>query len=152
MKHIALIAWIAMVAAGCAQIPEDHQPGRVLRAEGIAIQATPVQPSLGREDLVALVKEGKDAGAIIARLTETRSVIRLTATEILDLRAQGVPASVLDHLLQAERKAQADLLNQESLRRDTQCGEELRRLDQQWWLRCQMNYPPFPHFPFRRWP
>lgn len=152
MRQIAPIAWIAMVAAGCAQMPEDHQPGRVLRAEGIAPQAAPVQPPLGRDDLVALARQGKDPEAIIGRLRETRSVFRLTATEVLELRAQGVPVAVLDHLLQAERQAQADLLDQESLRRDTLCGEELRRLDQQWWLRCQMNHPPFPLFPFRRWP
>ena len=151
-RTVALAAVAALVLAGCAQMPEDHEPGRVLRAEGLAAAAVPPPPPMTADELVAMARQGRDAAAIIDRIRATRLAFRPTAAEIIDLHARGVPLPVLDHVLAAERGAQADLLAAETARRDAHCAEELRRLDQQWWLRCQMAYPPFPHFPWRRWP
>lgn len=150
MKSLALLA--ALLLAGCAQMPDDHRPGHVERAAGIATAAVPPPQPMTEEDVVTLARAGAPPEAIVARLQEARTVLRLTATQVVALHGRGVPVAVLDHMLAMERAADAARLAGEGASRDARCAEELRRLDQQWWLRCQMSYPPFPHFPSRRWP
>jgi hypothetical protein len=63
-------------------------------------------------EVVAMSKEGTDASVIIARMRETRSVYRLPGSAFGDLKNEGVPAPVLDYMLQtylrAERERQVE--------------------------------------------
>ena len=74
-----LIAALALFAAGCA----GFDPG---------------PPPLTKADVVQLSKAGETPAAIIARLRSTRTVLWLSATDIVEMRQAGVSVEVLDHL------------------------------------------------------
>lgn len=53
---------------------------------------------LTAEDVVQMAKSGASSTAIIERLRETRTVLRLSGSQFARLREQGVPDDVLDHI------------------------------------------------------
>jgi hypothetical protein len=57
---------------------------------------------LSEADLVQLAREGETPEAIIARLDASQTVLPLSASDIVRLHGQGVPAQVLDWLQQAQ--------------------------------------------------
>lgn len=70
---------LAFLLAGCASI----EPG---------------PPPLTREDVIRMSKAGEPPQAIIKALEDTRSVMMLSASEIVRLHQEGVSQEVLDHL------------------------------------------------------
>lgn len=80
MRPIRLfIAAFALLVAGCA----GFDPG---------------PPPLTRADVVQLSRAGETPAAIVARLKSTRTVLWLSATDIVEMRQAGVAAEVLDYL------------------------------------------------------
>jgi len=80
MRQIRLlIAALSLFTAGCA----GFDPG---------------PPPLTKADVVQLSRAGETPPAIIAHLKSTRTVLWLSATDIVALRQAGVSAEVLDHL------------------------------------------------------
>ncbi len=61
-----------------------------------------VAPRVTREDVIELARAGADANWIIDRLRETRTVLALTASDIVQMRDGGVPAEVLDWMQAAQ--------------------------------------------------
>jgi hypothetical protein len=57
---------------------------------------------LTREEIVLLAKSGETPPAIIERLRQTRTVLPLSASDILQLAQEGVPREVLDYLQAAQ--------------------------------------------------
>lgn len=57
---------------------------------------------LSEADVVQLVRQGDTPEAINARLEASHTVLPLTASDIVRLHGQGVPAQVLDWLQQAQ--------------------------------------------------
>jgi hypothetical protein len=56
----------------------------------------PPPPSVS--DVIALAQAGAPAEDIIRRMQESRAVYNLSASQLADLRAQGVPAAVIDYM------------------------------------------------------
>lgn len=155
MKTVGvLLLWAALVQ-GCA----TSAPPRVIERlppREVAAPLPPPLPTLSQADLVQLAKQGLSAESLISRLKDSRTRLRLSAGEIVSLKAQGVPLAVLDHVLESDRLATAD----DCTARLNQHIEESRQAQQQaiqqaelmGWQRCQMNYPMFPAwrpFPYR---
>jgi hypothetical protein len=57
---------------------------------------------MSREDIVALAKSGAPPADVIDRLRQSRTVLPLSATDILQLSGAGVPREVLDYLQAAQ--------------------------------------------------
>lgn len=81
MRRLVLLA-LALLAAGCASVEPS--------------------PRVTREDVVELARAGADAKWIIDRLRETRTVLALTASDFVELHAQGVPQEALDWMQRAQ--------------------------------------------------
>ena len=63
------------------------------------------------DQVVKMSRNGADAPAIIAKMQETGTVFRLSATSVAMLESEGVPAPVLDYMWQTRwlaERAQAD--------------------------------------------
>ena len=105
-------------------------------------------------------KQGLSTESIVGRIKESRTRMRLSATDVLSLKTQGVPLAVLDYLLDSDRLATADDCTMQINRRDEEAKAALQQAVQQaelmGWQRCQLSYPgimPFPGwrpFPYRR--
>jgi len=95
---------------------------------------------LGEAEVVRLARAGETPESIIARLEDSRTVLPLSASDIVRLHEQGVPAPVLDWLQNAQI-------------------EEIRRREA--FARCY-RYDPFGRsfgctgmwsaYPYHRWP
>jgi hypothetical protein len=97
MRALALAAFAAaLLAAGCA---------------GLAPRPAP----LTRSELIMLAKTGAPAQTMIAELERTRTVLSLSASDIVQLSEANVPREVLDYLQRAQiaqvrREERFDLL------------------------------------------
>ena len=101
--------------------------GKIERISAEELEARLPQPAalLPLEQIVALVRQGIGAGEIIDRMTGTGSRYRLSATQIVELARQGVPLSVLDHMVSAERTHIFDDLAGDAVRREQMCKERI---------------------------
>ena len=126
--RLSLIVLPALMIAGCAGTPVD--PPKIERLSAEQLEARLPQPmaALPLEQVVALARQGLDAGDIIARITASASRYRLSAGQRLELGRQGVPAAILDHMLAAERHQIFDDMAGEANKRDQACRE---RIDQE---------------------
>ena len=82
MRTLATATLVLALLAGCATVD-------------------PV-PRVTKEDLVELARAGADADWIIDRLVETRTILFLSASDLVELHAQGVPQEVLDWMQAAQ--------------------------------------------------
>lgn len=150
--HICLP--LAVMAAGCSSLPDDHLPGRVDRLSAQqAARLPPPEPTLALADIEAMQKGGAAPDAIVARIRERGTTFRLATADVLRLSRGGVPDSVIDFMLNAERSAAQENCAGELARRDRELQLRLQQHDQDWMLRCNAMYPPFysPFFPHRRY-
>ena len=94
------------------------------------LEARLPQPAavLPLDEIVALVRQGIGAGEVIARIRASGSRYRLSASRIVELAAQGVPAEVLDHMVSAERTHIFDDMAADAARRELAC---LQRIEQE---------------------
>jgi hypothetical protein len=81
-----ILALAVLVLAGCATVEPRPAP-------------------LTREDIVRLSKAGEPAAEIIRRLSDTRTVMLLSGSDIVRLHQDGVPQEVLDHLQRVQIEA-----------------------------------------------
>jgi hypothetical protein len=77
------LAFAALLASGCAILEPRPAP-------------------LTRSELIMLAKTGAPAQTIIAELERTRTVLSLSASDIVQLHEAGVPREVLDYLQRAQ--------------------------------------------------
>jgi hypothetical protein len=59
-----------------------------------------IPPAPTTVEIVQLAKDGVPAEEIIRRMEESRAVYRLSASELAELRAQGVPDKVINYMQQ----------------------------------------------------
>jgi hypothetical protein len=59
-----------------------------------------IPPAPTPAEIVQLTKDGVPAGEIIRRMEESRAVYRLSASELAQLRSQGVPEEVINYMQQ----------------------------------------------------
>ena len=123
-------AVMAVLLPGCADTP--LAPPKIDRISAEQLEARLPQPvaALPLEQVVALARQGIATEEIISRMVASASRYRLSAGQILELAAQGVPREVLDHMVAAERRQIFDDMAADANRRDEACNlrieQELR--------------------------
>ena len=157
------VVWLSLAVtllSGCATTtPRVVERAPAAEAAPVAAPLPPPLPPLLKEDLVKLAKQGIAAEEIIGRIKESHTRLRLSATDVLSLKTQGVPLAVLDHLLDSDRLASADdctaQINRNAEDARSAQAQAVQQAELMGWQRCQMSYPmaPFPGwrpFPYRR--
>ena len=124
-RHLCSLAVPLLILQGCAGAPAE--PPKIERISAGQLEATlpPPVAALPLEQLVTLTREGLSAEALIARIVESGSRYRLSASRIVELAHEGVPLRVLDHLVAAERTRIFDELAADATRRETVCHERI---------------------------
>ncbi len=123
-------AVMAVLLPGCADTP--LAPPKIDRISAEQLEARLPQPvaALPLEQVVTLARQGIATEEIISRMVASASRYRLSAGQILELAAQGVPREVLDHMVAAERRQIFDDMAADANRRDEACNlrieQELR--------------------------
>lgn len=124
------VSALALALQGCVSVsaPPDAGPriARISPEELARILPKPV-PKLPTAELVRLSKEGATAQHIIARIKESGSHYALSASQLIELHAQGVSAEVLDTIQAAQEQDQRDRIAEEINQREQRHAEELRR-------------------------
>lgn len=158
MKNFLVPFLVVVLMTGCT----TTTPRVVERAPAVEVAAPvppPPLPPLLKDDLVRLAKQGIAAEGIIGRIKESRTRLRLSASDVLSLKTQGVPLAVLDHLLDSDRLATADdctaQINRNAEEARAAQAQAIQQAELMGWQRCQMSFPmaPFPGwrtYPYRR--
>jgi hypothetical protein len=97
----------AVLIAGCASTPTTKAPVTIAQ-------------------VIEMSRNGTDAPSIIAKMQETGTVYRLPGSSLAMLKGEGVPAPVLDYMLQTRSRAERE-----------QADECLK------WIWCIMGPPYF---------
>lgn len=93
----ATIGLMSCVANFAVAAPESSQVSN-------GLPALPA-PGLSLDEIISLAQQGQQAEAIISRIRSTGSYYRLSAGDVISLRARGLPLAVIDHILVSERQA-----------------------------------------------
>lgn len=154
LRSLLLALLTLTLTAACSSLPDQHSPGKVERlpAAEAAKSAPPAKPALTLEEISALHRSGVSNDGILAKLRESGATLRLSAADVLQLNRYGVPNSLIDALLEAERGAQRDACAGELNRLEQNAQLLLLRQRQEWMFRCQTLMPPLypPHFFWHR--
>jgi len=150
-RPLFLALLILTLTAACSSLPDKHSPGKVERlapeTAELATKAAPTpKPALTLEDISALHRNGASSADILAKLRDTGTTLRLTAADILLLNRYGIPNTLIDALLDAERSAQRDVCIGDLNRLEQNAQLLLLRQRQEWMFRCQTMMPS-PFFP-----
>ena len=125
-----LISALALSLLGCAtaSAPPDAS-GAIARLspDELARLLPRPEPKLALTEILRMSKEGATAKDIIARIRESGSRYDLSATQAIELHAQGVSAEVLDYIQSAREQALRDRVAEEINQREQRHAEELRR-------------------------
>jgi len=146
--YLAVLIGVYILGA-CATVSGPRVIERLPEAE-IKLPPPPPLPTLSYADLVHLSKQGLAPDSIIGRIKESRTRLRLSATDVLTLKTQGVALAVLDHLLDADRLATADdctaQINQRSEEARIAQQQAIQQAELMGWQRCQLSFlmGPFP--------
>ena len=151
VKAYLLLGVSLVLISACATVPS----GRVVERLPESAPAAPVPPPLPpltRADLSGLAAQGLSADSLIGRLRDSHTRLRLSASDVLTLKAQGLPLAVIDHLLDSDRQASADECTAQLLKKDETLQQQVQQAELQGWQRCQLSQPMFPmwRFPSRR--
>lgn len=141
-----MIAALALSLLGCATAPAPPVAGpRIARIspEELARILPKPTPKLPLAELVRMSREGATAKQLIAGIIETGSRYELSASQLIDLHAQGVPAEVLDHIQAAQERDARDRMAEEINRREQRHAEELQREQEA----RRNDFPPDPWWP-----
>jgi len=90
--RIRTIALFGIAVAGTMLLLQGCYEERV-------VVVPPQPPPLARQDIVSMVKEGVPNTEIIRRIQESATVFRLSASDVEELKKQGVPDEVIDYML-----------------------------------------------------
>lgn len=140
-----------VLLAGCAGGPPLQAP-RVERLSGEELEARLPQPAspISLANIVAMSRAGTAPEEIVKRIGEAHARFRLSATQVVEIERQGVALTVLDHMIEAERRAIFDDLAVDIGRREQACVE---RVAQEVRLCRLQAMPPFWPHPFATcWP
>ncbi len=104
----------------------------------------PGPPPLTREQVIQLARSGETPAAMVERLEKTRTVLALSASDILQLSSEGVPREALDYL----QAAQIEELRQRARFNQMLYGPEMGPFS-----RCgRFGRAPFNRFGSPFWP
>jgi hypothetical protein len=162
LSRLILISALALSLLGCATAPAPPDgSGAIARLtpEELARLLPRPDPRLPQTELVRMSKEGASAKDIIARIRETGSRYDFSASQAIELHAQGVSAEVLDYIQSAREQELRDRLADEINQREQRHADELRREQElrrndyyydPWWpaypgYSGNRGYPYFPY-------
>lgn len=150
LSNKLLTALSVLLLGGCADVPPQARMIERLSAEELEQRLPQPPSSVGLADIVAMSRAGNSSEDINKRFDAVHARFRLSATQIVDLRQQGVSLAVLDHLVAAERHAVFEDLAADIAKRDAACRQQLAQQERQ--CRLQAVPPPWQH-PFGTcWP
>lgn len=146
LRHLRLASILVLILQGCAGTPVE--PPKIERISAEQLEASLPQPvaALPLDQIVTLARQGIGAEDLIGRITASASRYRLSATQLIELAAQGVPSAVLDHMVAAERRQIFDDMAAEAYRRDRACQEKIEQEIR--WCRNQAFGPMFMPGPY----
>jgi hypothetical protein len=153
MLRSILISTLALSLLGCAtaSAPPDAGAGIArLSPEDLARLMPKPEAKLPLTEIVRMSKEGATAKDVIARIRETGSRYALSASQVIDLHAQGVSVEVLDFMQSAREQELRASLAEEINQREQRHADELRREQE---LRRDSYYydPWWPAYPGYGW-
>ena len=153
MLRPMLISILALSLLGCATASAPPDGGGAiarLSPEDLARMLPKPAPKLPPAELIRMSKAGASAQDIIARIKETGSRYDLSASQAIELHAQGVSAEVLDYIQSAREQELRDRIAEEINQREQRHAEELRREQE---LRRNSYYydPWWPAYPGYGW-
>lgn len=154
--HKPVVFAAVLAVAGCATAHPPPAP-KIERITGAALEAgiPPPIAAVGTDDIVAMAKRGESAQDIIAKIDASHSRYRLQAARIAAMMGAGVPASVIDHIMETERRRIFDDMAADIGRRDEACAARVEQEVRQ----CQLQllqpgfatcWPPHMGFPYWR--
>jgi multidrug efflux pump subunit AcrA (membrane-fusion protein) len=130
MTRKCILASLAVLATvgfgGCASTQNNGQTVRLTPEQLAAIKAPP-NPKVPLAEVIELSKAATPPATIISKLQETGTFYNLTPGQIVDLNAQGVDQSVINHLVDAQEKARQATLITQLADRDAQQAQALQR-------------------------
>ncbi|MBI3094994.1 MAG: hypothetical protein HYY97_08995 [Rhodocyclales bacterium] len=146
LRHLRLVSILVLILQGCAGTPVE--PPKIERISAEQLEASLPQPvaAMPLEQIVTLARQGIGAEDLIARITASASRYRLSATQLIELAAQGVPSAVLDHMVAAERRQIFDDMAAEAYKRDRACQDKIEQEIR--WCRNQAFGPMFMPGPY----
>ena len=148
-----LISALALSLLGCAtaSAPPDAS-GAIARLspDELARLLPKPEPKLPLTELIRMSKAGVTAKDLIARIKETGSRYDLSASQAIELHAQGVSAEVLDYIQSARAQELRDRIAEEINQREQRHAEELRR-EQELQLNTIYHDPWWPAYPGYGW-
>ena len=146
LRHLRLVSILVPILQGCAGTPVE--PPKIERISAEQLEASLPQPvaAMPLEQIVTLARQGIGAEDLIARITASASRYRLSATQLIELAAQGVPSAVLDHMVAAERRQIFDDMAAEAYKRDRACQDKIEQEIR--WCRNQAFGPMFMPGPY----
>ncbi|MDD5249299.1 MAG: hypothetical protein PHY45_09950 [Rhodocyclaceae bacterium] len=155
-KQSLLVAAVIMVA-GCAETP-PAQPPKIARLSSADLEARIPAPvaTVSIDDIVAMARRGESAATIAGKIDASRSRYRLGAAQIAAALGQGVPAPVIDHILENERRSLLDDMAADIARRDQACQERIEQEVRQCRLQLLLQpdfatcWPPHAGLPYWR--
>ena len=153
MFRRVLISILGLSLLGCASVsaPPDAGPGIArLSPEDLARLLPRPEAKLPLTEIVRLSKAGATAKELIARIRETGSRYELSASQAIELHAQGVSTKVLDYIQSARAQELRDRIAEEINQREQRHAEELRR-EQELRLNTIYHDPWWPAYPGYGW-
>ncbi|MBK5104292.1 MAG: hypothetical protein JJE42_08595 [Burkholderiales bacterium] len=148
MLRPVLIAIVALSLFGCTHVSRQPEPVpgvAPLSPDEISQLLPKPAPNLPPAELVRMSKEGASASQIIARIEETGSSYDLSASEAIELHAQGVSTEVLDHIQSAREQELRERIAEEMNLRERRHAQELLR-GQILWHNSYYYDPGWPGF------
>lgn len=154
-----LAAALVLLLAGCAGV--QPAPPRVERLSAAEVEARLPQPAsaISLADIVAMGRAGTTPEEIIRRIDAAHARYRLSATKLLELQREGVALAVLDHMVEAERRAIFESVAADLAKRELACQARIEQEARQCRLQAMPLlwphpfancWPPFPGHPFWR--
>ena len=146
LRHLRLVSILVLILQGCAGTPVE--PPKIERISAEQLEASLPQPvaAMPLEQIVTLAHQGIGAEDLIARITASASRYRLSATQLIELAARGVPSAGLDHMVAAERRQIFDDMAAEAYKRDRACQDKIEQEIR--WCRNQAFGPMFMPGPY----
>lgn len=152
LPHLLTALAAGVVVAGCAGTAAGPGAPRIerLAPAALAAQARPVPQPLSMDELARLARENSDPAVLEERIRDQGVDFELDASRSVELHRRGVPAAVLDHLLQAQQQARLHALAMEREAREAALQRQLewerryrdRYLYDPWWPHPWMGWHP----------
>ena len=120
------LAIAAVSLGGCASTQTNGRVERITSEQLAAFKPAP-NPAIPLADVITLSQAAIPPAMIIKKLQDSGTFYNLTPQQIVDLNAQCVDQTVINHLVDAQEKARQTTLITQLADRDARVAQELQR-------------------------